>query len=176
MAHGPTWRWWRSDPACIDKDAVTETEWTTIPDANSATFTPRSSDLGYCLRAVATYNDGYHEDTAPPVEPTSSPGAIGLYTATDTRFDKTAEKLLSSVQYPTDPNIVPRFGSAMTKRFVLENAAVNNPVGKPVTAFDGNGPDDALQYTLSGDTDAFGIHPQTGQLTTKMKFNHESEG
>ena len=63
----------------------------------------------------------------------------------------------------------------MTKRFVLENAAVNNPVGKPVTAFDGNGPDDALQYTLSGDTDAFGINPQTGQLTTKMKFNHESK-
>ena len=125
---------------------------------------------------MATYNDGYHEDTAPLVEPTSSPGAIGLYMAADTRFDKTAEKSLSSVQYPTDPNIVPRFGSAMTKRFVLENAAVNNPVGKPVTAWDGNGPDDALQYTLSGDTDAFGIHPQTGQLMTKMKFNHESEG
>ena len=61
----------------------------------------------------------------------------------------------------------------MTKRFVLENGAVNNPVGKPVTARDGNGPDDALTYTLSGDTDAFSIHPTTGQLMTKMKFDHE---
>ena len=175
VAHGPTWRWWRSAPACTDKDTVTATEWTTIPGANSATFTPRSSDLGYCLRAVATYNDGYHEYVTAPSPDVSNPSATGLYTAADTRFDKTAERLLSSVQYPTDPNIVPRFGSAMTKRFVLENAAVNNPVGKPVTAFDGNGPDDALEYTLSGDTDAFGIHPQTGQLTTKMKFNHESK-
>ena len=147
--------------------------WNNIPGATSATFTPRDSDLDYCLRAVATYNDGYHEYVE-AVEP-SSPSAIGLYTATDTRFDKTADKSLSSVQYPTAPNVVPKFGSAMTKRFVLENAAVNNPVGKPVTATDGNGPDDALEYTLSGDTDAFGIHPQTGQLTTKMKFNHESK-
>ena len=105
----------------------------------------------------------------------SSPGDIGLYTVTDTRFDKTANKLLSSVQYPTAPNVVPKFGSAMTKRFVLENAAANNPVGKPVPATDGNGPDDALEYTLSGATDAFGIHPQTGQLMTKMKLDHESE-
>ena len=52
---------------------------------------------------------------------------------------------------------------------------MNNPAGTPVTARDGNGPDDALTYTLSGDTDAFSIHPTTGQLMTKMKFDHESE-
>ena len=147
-----------------------------IPGANSATFTPRPRDLGFCLSAVATYNDGYHEYVEVAHSPAvSNPSDIGLYTVTDTRFDKTADKSLSSVQYPTAPNVVPRFGSAMTKRFVLENAAVNNPVGKPVTATDGNGPDDALEYTLSGDTDEFGIHTQTGQLTTKMKFDHESE-
>ena len=174
VAYGPMWQWQKSNATCTDHNAVLDSAWNDIPGATSATFTPRSSDLGYCLRAEATYNDGYHEDTAPVVDP-SSPSSIGLYTASDTRFDKTADKSLSSVQYPTDPNIAPQFGSAMTKRFVLENAAVNNPVGKPVTATDGNGPDDALKYELSGDTDAFGILPTTGQLTTKMKFNHESE-
>ena len=137
-------------------------------------FTPRAIDLNYCLRATATYNDGYHEYTAAPT-PATTPGDSGLYTTADTRFDKMASKTLSSVQYPSAPNIAPKFGSATTKRFVLENAAVNNPVGKPVTATDGNGPEDALRYTLGGATDAFGIHPVTGQLTTKMEFNHESK-
>ena len=172
VAYGPTWQWQRSGPVCTDKDAE-DNVYVDILGANSATFTPRPSDLGFCLSAVATYNDGYHEYVVDDVP--SSPGDIGLYTVTDTRFDKTENKLLSSVQYPTAPNVVPRFGSAMTKRFVLENAAVNNPVGKQVTATDGNGPEDALEYTLSGDTDEFGIHPQTGQLTTKMKLDHESE-
>ena len=176
VTYGPMWRWESSgEPGepCTDKDAE-ENDWTRIPGANSDTFTPRSSDLNSCLRAVATYNDGYHEYVRVP-EPTSMPSASGLYEDADTKFDKTANKALSSVQYPSDPNITPEFSSAMTKRFVLENGAVNNPVGRPVTARDGNGPDDALTYTLSGDTDAFSIHPTTGQLMTKMKFDHESE-
>ena len=182
VVYGPMWRWQRSLGAadttptptvCANKDADNN-DWMNIPGSGSAMFTPRDIDLGYCLRAVATYNDGYHEYLA-ATDPASTPGASGLYTVTDTRFDKTANKTLSSVQHPTEPNIAPKFGSAMTKRFVLENAAVNNPVGKPVTARDGNGPDDALAYTLSGDAAALGIHPVTGQLLTKMEFNHESK-
>ena len=179
VSYGPMWGWQRSlgpeaSTACADKDAETN-DWVSIPGSGSAMFTPRAIDLGYCLRATATYNDGYHEYVTASTTPASSPGASGLYTAADTRFDKTANKTLSSVQYPTEPNITPMFGSAMTKRFVLENAAVNNPVGNPVTATDGNGPEDALAYTLGGATDEFMIHPVTGQLTTKMEFNHESK-
>ena len=175
VAYGPTWQWERSAPPCADHANVAEDAWENIPGAKVAAFTPRDIDLNYCLRAVATYNDGYHEETAPSNVDPSSPGDIGLYTVADTRFDKTADQSLSSVQYPTEPNIRPKFGNPSTKRFVLENTAANNPVGKPVTARDGNGPEDALTYTLSGATDAFSIHPTTGQLMTKMKFNHESE-
>ena len=178
VSYGPMWQWQRSlgaatDTSCTDKDAERNV-WTNIPGAGSAAFTPRAIDLSYCLSAVARYNDGYHEYVTAPT-PVTTPGASGLYTDDDTRFDKTANMTLSSVQYPTEPNVTPVFASAMTKRFVLENATVNNPVGKPVTAVDGNGPDDALEYELSGDTDAFSIHPETGQLTTKMEFDHESK-
>ena len=179
VAYGPRWQWQRRmvTTACDLADDPNEEadNWMSIPGADSEDFTPREIDYGYCLNAVATYNDGYHEyDTVPA--PVSMPSASGLYTDEDTRFDKRANKALSSVQYPSDPNITPVFSSAMTKRFVLENGAVNNPVGRPVTARDGNGPDDALTYTLSGGaTDAFSIRPQTGQLMTKMEFDHEIE-
>ena len=124
---------------------------------------------------MATYNDGYHEYATASTAPASTPSDSGLYTTADARFDKMANMTLSAVQYPTEPNIAPKFGSAMTMRFVLENAAVNNPVGKPVTATDGNGPDDALEYTLGGANGAFSISPGTGQLLTSMEFDHESK-
>ena len=174
VSYGPTWRWQHSGLSCADHVTVADGDWDNIPGATSAAFTPRDIDLSRCLRAVATYNDGYHEYVTAP-DPVSGPSASGLYTTTDTRFDKTADKSLSSVQYPTEPNVTPKFSSTMTKRFVLENGAANNPVGRPVTATDGNGPDDALTYTLSGATDEFSIRPTTGQLMTKMKFDHESE-
>ena len=38
----------------------------------------------------------------------------------------------------------------MTKRFVPEGIAANNPVGKPVRATDPNGAEDLAGYSLSG--------------------------
>ena len=104
----------------------------------AAEFTPRSRDLNYCLNAVADVQRRvprvcccphcYHHGLV-PVDFTQRPPA-------PTRFDKTANKALSvRAAYPTDPNITPEFSQRdKTKRFVLENGAANNPVGKPVTA------------------------------------------
>ena len=60
--------------------ALTDTavDWMDIRGATSDTYTPHSGDLNYCLRAVATYNDGYHEGTASIV-----PATDGLYLDTD---------------------------------------------------------------------------------------------
>ena len=81
--------------------------------------------------------DGFHEGTANTDDP------IGIYpdlgTSTDdtsdrsNRLDKTANKALSDVQYPSN-NLPPAFGSNATKRFRAENAVAGNDVGEPVTA------------------------------------------
>ena len=171
VAYGPMWQWQRRNiaaPCDTPVDAITDTDddWMRIRDANSDTYTAHPLDLGYCLRAVATYNDGYHEGTAE---------TTGIYVDFSIRFDKTAEKILSKVQYPSN-NLAPRFGSATTKRFVPEGIAANNPVGTPVTATDPNGAEDLAGYSLSGtDQDSFDIDAYTGQLKTGMKFNHETK-
>ena len=121
VTYGPKWQWQRRMVDDCMAAATTDDRWISIHGANSDTFTPREGDYGYCLNAVATYNDGYHEYVTAPA-PTSMPSASGLYTDADTRFDKTANKALSSVQYPSDPNITPEFSSAMMKRFVLRTA------------------------------------------------------
>ena len=171
VAYGPMWQWQRRNMVadCIATRwrfpmTTPTTLWMNIRGATSATYTAHSDDLNYCLRAVVTYNDGYHQGAA----------ADGIYAdATSDRFDKTAEMILSKVQYPSN-NLAPRFGSAMTKRFVPEGIAANNPVGKPVTAFDPNGKNDLAGYSLSGtDADSFDLDAGSGQLTTGKKFNHE---
>ena len=66
VSYGPMWHWSRGlptpigDPAatCTPGDTGTAITWASIRGAGSATYTPHSSDLGYCLRAVAMYNDG----------------------------------------------------------------------------------------------------------------------
>ena len=189
VPYGPTWKWWKGMPTPIDDPAATCTpgdggiaiSWDSIRDTASATYTPHSSDLGYCLRAVAMYNDGFHQQG---VEGTA-PSTTGIYPDTGTntdgssdrpnRFDKTANMVLNDVQYPSD-NLPPEFGSNTTERFVPENAAVGNDVGEPVTANDPNGAHTLAGYSLSGaDQASFDINAHTGQLITEMKFNQEQK-
>ena len=166
VVYGPMWQWQRgatTDPVdgtlaeCASAAAVTTSNaWMNIPGAKSETYTPGSGDLGYCLQATAMYSDGFY-DTG---------------TDTATMFEKTASKALSVVQAPTE-NIAPMFAGTMTKRFVPEGMAEDTAVGKPVTASD---PGETLSYTLGGtDKDSFSINSAMGQLTTKMKFDHETK-
>ena len=121
-----------------------------IRDATSATYTPHADDLGYCLRAVAMYNDGFHQQGVDGFTPLSTTGIYPDIVIVDTdltrpnRFDKTENIALTPVQYPS-VNLPPKFASASTKRFVPENVAVGNDVGEPVTADDPNG-----AHTLAG--------------------------
>ena len=181
VAYGPMWQWYKeattaatdTAPAeCTGAAAVTTSM--KIRDATSATYTPHADDLGYCLRAMATYNDGFHE-----YDETATDDAAefvnGLYVDPAMRFDKTAEKALTAVQYPS-VNLPPEFGSVSTKRFVPENAVAGNDVGEPVTATDPNGAQTLAGYSLSGaDQDSFNINAAMGQLMTTMKFNQEQK-
>ena len=179
VSYGPMWQWSNGmptgDPAtCTPPDDGTAVTWTDIRDEMLATYTPHADDLGYCLRAVARYNDGFHEGVASTEAPTT-----GIYPDTtparDNRFDKEAEKVLSAVQYPSD-NLPPEFPTETTKRFVPENAVAGNDVGEPVTADDPNGAHTVAGYSLSGaDRNSFDIEAHTGQLITGMKFNHEKK-
>ena len=71
VSYGPMWQWQKgrtstgNDPvACTSGAEVIDANWMGIRGGTSATYTPHSSDLDYCLRAVAMYNDGFHEGTA----------------------------------------------------------------------------------------------------------------
>ena len=57
---------------------LTADNWMRIHGATSAEYRPNAGDLNYCLRAVAEYNDGFHEGTASTV-----PATAGLYLDTD---------------------------------------------------------------------------------------------
>ena len=185
VSYGPMWKWSKGmpvgDPATCTPaaNAADQVAWTNIRDATSATYTPHADDLTYCLRAVATYNDGYHEGTANTVAPIGIYPDLGSdpngFSDRPNRLDKTANKVLSAVQYPSN-NLPPAFGSESTKRFVPENAVAGNDVGEPVTATDPNGAHTVQGYSLSGaDQDSFDIDAATGQLMTTMKFNQEQK-
>ena len=184
VSYGPMWKWSKGmpvgDPAtCTPAANADPVAWTNIRDATSATYTPHADDLTYCLRAVATYNDGYHEGTANTAAPIGIYPDLGSdpngFSDRPNRLDKTANKVLSAVQYPWN-NLPPEFGSNTTKRFVPENAVAGNDVGDPVTADDPNGAHTVQGYSLSGaDQDLFDIDAATGQLVTGMKFNQEQK-
>ena len=46
------WQWSRS---------MDQAEWSDIAGATSSTYTPATGDIGYYLRATATYSDGFEE-------------------------------------------------------------------------------------------------------------------
>ena len=121
VSYGPMWKWSKGMPVGDDPatctpaaNAADQVAWTNIRDATSATYTPHADDLTYCLRAVATYNDGYHEGTANTVAPIGIYPDLGSdpngFSDRPNRLDKTANKVLSAVQYPSN-NLPPAFGS-----------------------------------------------------------------
>ena len=94
---GKTWQWARtSDPS----DLTNHHPWTDITDATSNAYTPPDGDVGYYLRATASYNDregnGKSAQAAttnavqagsnrPPVFPGQGPQTPGVQNAETTR-------------------------------------------------------------------------------------------
>ena len=138
---GAVWQWERSSDG--------NTDWAGI-GTSSPSYTPVDGDVGYHLRATASYTDGH------------GPG-------------KTAQAA-STQAVQAGANRPPEFDSATAAREVPENTEAGENIGAPVTAAD---PDnDTLTYTLEGaDLDSFDIDSASGQIQTKsgVTYDHESK-
>ncbi len=120
---------------------------TAIANADSATYTPGADDVGSYLRAVATYDDGF--DTG----------------------NTAAVVTVNRVQVVTPGNEAPVFpADGDYARSIRENQPSGSNVGTPVTAIDANS--DRLTYSIA-DSDLFQIDQSTGQLRTRVEFDHE---
>ena len=137
---GAVWQWERSSDG--------NTGWAGI-GTGSPSYTPVDGDVGYHLRATASYTDGH------------GPA-------------KTAQAA-STLAVQAGANRPPEFDSATAAREVPENTEAGENIGDPVTATD---PDtgDTPAYTLGG-TDAafFDIGTSTGQLQTQAALDHETK-
>ena len=139
---GAVWQWERSSDG--------NTGWAGI-GTGSPSYTPVDGDVGYHLRATASYTDGH------------GPG-------------KTAQAA-STQAVRAGANRPPEFDSATAAREVPENTEAGGNIGAPVTAAD---PDtgDTPAYTLEGaDADSFDIDSASGQIQTKsgVTYDHESK-
>ena len=139
---GAVWQWERSSDG--------NTAWADL-GTGSPSYTPVDGDVGYHLRATASYTDGH------------GPG-------------KTAQAA-STQAVRAGANRPPEFDSATATREVPENTEAGENIGDPVTATD---PDtgDTPAYTLEGaDLDSFDIDGASGQIQTKsgVTYDHESK-
>ena len=137
---GAVWQWERSSDG--------NTDWADI-GTSSPSYTPVDGDVGYHLRATASYTDGHGQG-------------------------KTA-RAASTQAVQAGANRPPEFDSATATREVPENTEAGGNIGAPVTATD---PDtgDTPAYTLGG-TDAtfFDIDTLTGQLQTQAALDYETK-
>ena len=145
-APSPTWKW--------ESSSNWSSDWTTISDADSDTYTPVTGDLNKYLRATASYTNSAsaqasaHGISAYPVRAAPAPGS----------------------------NVAPAFTNATATRSIPEDTPVGSAVGDPVTATDTNA-DDILTYSLSGtDAASFTIGMASGQLRTKVSLDHDTKG
>ena len=139
---GAAWQWERSSDG--------NTGWAGI-GTGSPSYTPVDGDVGYHLRATASYTDGH------------GPG-------------KTAQAA-STQAVQAGANRPPEFDSATAAREVPENTEAGVAIGDPVTATDTD-TGDTPAYTLEGaDLDSFDIDSASGQIQTKsgVTYDHESK-
>ena len=146
---GAEWQWSRSR-------SKTSSNYADIEDAEMATYSPTSGDVGFYLRATVTYNDGEGEDKS------------AIATSAHT------------VQEINLPNAVPEFtdedpdtNGVQAARMVEENTAAGEDVGLPVEAEDDD--NDILTYTIDDDAAAtFDIEAATGQIKTKGDLDEDT--
>ena len=157
-----TWQWARSmtsDGPWTDIVATT----TGPVTSNTATYTPNADDVGYYLRATATYFDG--ESTGDPVEddPDKVARAVSANMVLDADYRNTPPMFPD--QDPDTDGVQP----AQT-RSVAENSPAGTRIGAPVTATDigAENRQQVLVYTISGaDATPFEIEEGTGQIKVK---------
>ena len=138
---GETWIWEKS----TDKSS-----WSEISGETSASYTPVAGDVGYYLRATASYSDGQGSG-------------------------KSAEAVSQNqVQAAPVSNSAPEFSGTTTTRSVDENTGAGVNIEAPVSATDQN--NDTLEYSLGGtDAASFDIVASSGQLQTKAALDYEGK-
>ena len=142
----PTWVIWQWARAASPSGS-----WTNVSSGvDHASYTPVAADVGYYLRAWATYED--------PQGGSKSANVVS---------DNPVQAA------PAGNNSAPVFSERTAARSVSENTATETSFGTPVTASDAN--NDTLTYTLGGaDADSFGIVAASGQLQTGDTLDYES--
>ena len=154
------WQWSRS---------MDQAEWEDIAGAVSSTYTPRSGDAGYFLRATATYSDGLGSgrdsastETAFAVElrpaANSAPSFEGQdETAPTVDDDTTADGVQDNI---------------VANRSVRETAKVGSSIGNPVVATDSD--NDPVLYSLADyddpiELDAAEVDDASGSQSTTRR-------
>ena len=136
---GTVWQWERSSDGSTGwADIGTDSSYTTVDD-----------DVGYSLRATASYTDGH--------------GPKKTAQATTTQAVRAGS------------NRPPEFGAASATRSFNENTGAGENIGGPVTATDPE--NHSLTYSLEGtDKDSFQIVTNSGQIQTKsgVTYDHET--
>ncbi len=144
IVQSTTWKWERSTSR--------GSGWQLISGATADSYTPVVGDIGYYLRATATYRDGYSPDTDISISAVSR----------------------NRVQAKPPVNTAPEFPAANTTRSVPEDAGATATVGERVVADDA---EDAgnLSYTLTG-SDKFTVDSATGQIRVAANpmFDYET--
>ena len=153
-ADSTTWQWARSRSRSSGWVDIEDED-----DANigkAATYTPVKADVGYYLRATATYKDGESTETEKSAEDGST------HTVRKTPYMNAAPVFQNDEgeEIPTGTGV---------ERSVAENSRVGTAVGDPVAATDpGDGRPDVLTYSLGGtDAGSLDIDSGTGQIRVK---------
>ena len=141
-----TWTWERSTSRTSGWAAASGA----VDGVTTSVYAPVAGDIGYYLRATATYEDGHAPNKSLVVVSSNRVRAKPL---------------------TNDP---PAFADETTTRTVAENALANAAVGARVTATD---PDsgDTVRYELDPASDLFTIDGASGQIRVKTQAGLDYE-
>ena len=143
-----------------DANAPADTESCVIPGASSALYTPVDADDGWTIHAVASYKDNKSDDEDAGV---SSERAV-----------QASDPGNTAPAFPDQDLDTAGDQSDTAMRSVAENVKKGTKIGEPVTS--GDGDDDLLTYTISGDdAGSFKVGRKDGQLTTNAELDYETK-
>ena len=159
------WKWEKSQSGTAG--------WSTIPDATSSTYTPKTADVGYYLRVTVTYSDRDLATDAVANAPIRTAMKVSEYTVKAENNTNQAPAFADDEKDTED--------TKEQDRAVDENDK-NAAVGAPVRARDA----DVLHYSIANAADdsddttedemasAFNIDRATGQISVKGTLSHET--